>query len=350
MNVYIDFENFKSLINSKEDPHHDLAISIFRKQLNRLFNFDKRRISQESKMVAWAQANLLQGSGKTTNQYNFDPFSNRPITGKSYKELTNSKSCGIYLLDDSGIENLKKSNSVVVGGVNEEVDKLISMLIFDDNSETHEFHIQKVISEKEFSSWEKLQSYKSPFSTILFIDRYMFKGPEVGGNLGLFENNIGQILKVFYEEHNSLTRLIFVYQINKHQVEIGQRDYDAGPDIEKLVKQIKKTIKNVSKNCPAPEIIFVGMPKGHIKADHDRNIISNYIRIKTGGGVMIFDTKGNNVSGSNDFDIYSLSRTNYSNACKELKDKISALIIETVDQFGDSCSLDGVSKFDIVNF
>lgn len=235
---------------------------------------------------------------------------------------------------------------MIIGKISEEKETL-DHLIFDKND--YGFHIQKIIGSAEFERWDRLESFCLPFSTIVFIDRYMFKGPETGGNLGLFDYNIGIILKNFYITKVGPSRLVFIYRIVDN-VSPTHYSYDLGPDLIRLKEKIKRLVKGVNKYCPDPEIILIGVPKDSIEDEHDRHIVSNYIRIKSGDLFVYFDSIGRKVSKSNEIDFYSLGKREYRATTNYLLGKIKTIIQDTLIRYPQYCYCPGsIPKESVIN-
>jgi len=308
MTIYFDKANFFSLITSiKNNPQEADVLRFIKRQVNVHFNFLIDELNEyESIIIEEFQDGVAE-----------------------------------Y------VEKIKRKHCVLIGNINEELSTL-NKLIFD--SDDYGFHTQKIIGPLRFDNWNRIEPYCLPFSTLLIVDRYMFKGHEEGGNLGLFDFNIAVILKKFYENKEGPSQLIFVYQTNPF-VNSANTNFDRGPDIDVLKSKTKKAIKAANKHCPAPNIVFVGVPNGRIKDEHDRNIITNYMRLKSGDSLIYFKSDGSIITKSNDLDIYSMGKKEYRNSSDSLISKIRLYVIETIDTYPHYCSLEsGLTKDDIIIF
>jgi hypothetical protein len=341
MTVYLDLENIVQLL-SKIDayPKGEDVIRFIKKQLNVHLNFLLDSLPEEIYILLEEFMDGVSADFQFTHSIN--KISPRPITMDSLKD-----SSGVYLLNDENTAKVKDKYSFLIGSPGEEME-ILEQLIID--AKDYGFHDQKVIGSAEFDNWYKIEPYCLPFSTLLIVDRYMFKGSQTAGNLSLFEFNLGCILSKFFEHKKAKARLIFVYQINPF-VPLGNINYDSGPEIDHLKQQIIKSVKKLNKHCPSPEIFFIAVPKDRIDAEHDRHIISNYIRFKSGDSLIYFNSRGLKATQSNDFDIYSLGRRKYHENATSLLAVVNQIIIETIDKYPHRCNLeDGVAKEKILNF
>lgn len=313
MKVYFDKENYISFL--KASTESDIArdtLRMIKNQLSIHLNFDLNGLNEEEFIL---HEEFEEGVSAEFVLTKGNDAINRPLKKDSFPE-----NIGVYLLNED-TTSIKRLHTVLIGSLNEEVDILSKLIINKDYS----FHKEKRIG-KDITPDHPLNIEDLPFSTLVVIDRYMFKGPELGGNLGLFEFNLDKILKKVYQDKMGVSKLIFVYQVNVG-VTKENKNYDEGPDLEKLAKKIKNI---TNKHCPSPEIIFVGVPAGSIEDEHDRFIISNYLRIKSGDTYVYFDSKGDIESKSLTVDAYSMAYRAYRETTNTLVDKINSICNETI--------------------
>ncbi|RVU02563.1 hypothetical protein EOD41_01080 [Mucilaginibacter limnophilus] len=335
MIVYFDKANYikylKTVDDDKEGPD---TLRMLKNQLSIHLNFKTEDLDE------YEQVLLEEFQSGVSTHFKFT-FGDNEIVRPIKKENLPSKN-GIYLLDDSSLSSLKKQHTVVAGGVGEEIDALKTLIIDIDYS----FHAERVIG-KDITYTNHLNILGLPFSTLVVVDRYMFKGPEVGGNLGLYQYNLDLILKNAFINKQGYSRLIFVYQINT-KVANTSPYYDEGPDLEKLTTKIKKV---THKYCPAPELYFIGVPSGIIDDEHDRFIISNYLRIKSGDSLIYFDSSGVVTTKSKTVDFYSLGNKNYRDVNTIILNKLSQIIEETLDKHPKYSKVPhGTQSKEVINF
>ena len=331
MTVVFDKENAISFFKQIDDSDiGEDIINLLKRQLSLQFNFELDNIDEalEFQILEFIEAGGRIERGLTIS------FKN----GKDYTEpfcLENiTKNNDVFLLE-SITNKVKKSNKVYSGTIGEEIDILSKLFLNKNDLSTHE---SITIGSDSFKSWRDIERYSTPFSTLLVVDRYMFKGSETGGNLGMFDYNLKEIIATLFKNINHRANLIFIYQINI-SVPLTNLQYDEGPDQVKLRQKVKNATKIYNKYCPEPNISFVAVPKGQIKDEHDRYIISDYIKIKSGDSIVYFDSQSNIISNSNDFDIYSLAKKQYESTTKNLVVKLNSTVNETLRTFKRRCLL-----------
>jgi hypothetical protein len=317
MTVYFDKTNYVNYLKSynSSDKGFD-TLRMVKKQLNVHLNFKLEDLDEYEYILHEEFQSGVSPEFKIT--YNID-LVKRPLQKDSFPSNN-----GIFLLDDENVKKIKTLHSIIIGSVNEEVETLLKLIITEDYS----FHLEKIIG-SDITPTNHLNFLNLPFSTLLIVDRYIFKGPEIGGNLGLYEYNLEKILEKVFENKSGDSRLIFVYQVNV-KVDIGNPKYDIGPDKDKLTDKIKKVVQ---KYCPKPEVFLIGVPFGTIDDEHDRYIFSNYLRIKSGDSLVYFDSLGNIKTKSKSVDLYSLGKRDYRITNEQILNKMNTIIKETLDNF-----------------
>lgn len=336
MVVYFDKENYISYLKNtgKSDIAKD-TLRMIKNQLDVHLNFKLEDLDEyefilheEFEEGVAIEFKITKDIDKITRPLDKDSF--------PFKD-------GIYLLnDDVNINKIKSLHTVLIGSLNEEIETLEKLIINRDYS----FHSEKIIG-TDITPQKHLNILDLPFSTLVVVDRYIFKGPEVGGNLGLYEYNLDKMLKDMFSNKRGISKLIFVYQINVKEPRTSPR-YDEGPDIEKLSAKIKKV---VNKYCPAPAVLFIGVPAGYIDDEHDRYILSNYLRIKSGDCTVYFNSVGEIKTASQSADYYSLAYRQYRLFNTKLVTKINGICNETlVNHQRFSKVPDGIDKNQIISF
>ncbi|MGG7551043.1 hypothetical protein ACQ7CX_10525 [Chryseobacterium arthrosphaerae] len=246
------------------------------------------------------------------------------------KDILNNESNffgSIILLDDHDLINSLKNKKQILAGLLKEETETLSKLFFDDYEMHKEEQIGRDITPDSFISLRDL-----PINKIFIIDRYLFKGPEIGGNISLFEHNIEKILKKLFENRRSKIDIIFVYQIHNKTISNTNKEYDNGPDKKKIVDRIKKL---AHKHCPKPNICMIAVPKDRIKDEHDRHIITDYLRIKSGDTFTYFKSDGEIISKSLFIDLYSHGKKSYKDNSAILMSKINDYTNDCIEKYPD---------------
>lgn len=313
MTVYFDKDNFINYF--KKIDESDIGadtLRMLKKQLNVHLNFKIEELDEyECILIEEFQSGVAEDFCFSQG---IDKIS-RPLNKESFPSYN-----GIYLINCENIDKAKKLHLVMLGKVDEEIDVLGKLIINKDYS----FHNEKLIG-SDITPTIALDLLDLPFSTLIFIDRYIFKA----GNLALYDYNLDKILKKMFLNKEGLSRLVFVYQVTINVPKTSPK-YDKGPDLDKLMQKIKKV---VTKYCTAPEVFLIGVPAGAIDDEHDRYIISNYLRIKSGDSIIYFDSTGGILTKSKTVDFYSLGYKQYRLTNKTILFKINGIIEEALNKY-----------------
>lgn len=319
MTCYFDIANFREFSKQnvqKETTEESMAcLRMLKKNFNIILNdvaYDD--LDEEIKILIEEFQSGVEG------EFGFRKGIIESIS-KCQKEFFGS----ILLLDQATlVSTLKNKNQILVGCLTEETETLSKLLIADQ-----EFHSEEQIG-KHITFDNFLNLKKLPVSKIFIIDRYLFKGPEIGGNLGLFEFNIQKLLQTVFEDRQSKIDIIFVYQVHNKTVAADHRDYDNGPEKSTIVERIKKM---VHKHCPKPNVCMIAVPKGKIEDEHDRHIITDYLRIKSGDSFAYFKSTGEIGSKSLFVDFYSHGKKAYKDNTQVLLSKINTYTNECIAKY-----------------
>lgn len=337
MVAYFDEANLTSLFKQvDEHPFGNDVMSLLKKQLNLFFNFNLDSIPEELEIQL---SEFTEGTGRNRDELSIqfsdkDIFEKRPVA-----EVANPN--GIYLLD--GIEpNLLNSNLYLMSNVGDEITTLQNLIIDEYSSDLQE---QRSIIDDDFNSWNEVTKYLKPFNSMVIVDRYMFSNSNDERNLKLFEHNLKKFLSNAYVNIKGQTRLVFVFQINPNH-----RDYpDPGPDSTAMIQKIIKAAKSKNKYLKSPEVVLVYVVK-QIEDEHDRNILSNYFRIKSGDTFVYFNEASEIITQSSDLDFYSMGKLQYRKTANNLRNKIIHLINEVQRNNPDRIKANFDLNGQIINF
>ncbi len=296
MTTYFDKANLISFFKQVDEHRFgDDVLSILKKQLNLFFNFSLDSISEE---LEDQLSEFTEGVGRNRDKLTIkfsdkDIFNDRPVS-------TVKNTNGIYLLESIEAK-LLNSYMYLMANVGDEINTLQKLIINEYDSSLHE---QRTISEADFNSWDKVIKYIRPFNSMVIVDRYMFSG-SAAGNLGMFEYNLKKFLAHSFEKIQGQPRLVFIFQIkaNRAQPEMG-------PDSGEMISKIVKAVKTKNKHCKRPEVALVYV-SNTFSDEHDRSIITNYFRIKSGDTFVYFNSTNTIITNSSDLDFYSLGNLQY---------------------------------------
>jgi hypothetical protein len=343
MTVIFDKENAISFFKNIDSfEFGDDIHKLLKRQTNLQFNFDLDEIEEALELQI---LEFIETGGRKDN--NLKILFKKKVEKKvpfCLNDITNNND--VYLLK-SVTKKVKEANRVLIGELGEEIEVLKKLFLNLIDLSIQE-NIQ--IGSDEFTSWDDIEIFNRPFSSMIIVDRYMFKGPQIGGNLGLFEHNLKNILGVFFKNQTQRPNLTFIYQINPF-VQKTNPHFDEGPDLQVLKQKVKNAVKKFNKYCLEPKINFIPVPKGTIEDEHDRHIITNYLRIKSGDTLVYFNSNKEVITKSNEFDIYSLARKKYRDTTKSLVDKLNNIVNEVLSKFEQRCLLnDPEEKENLINF
>lgn len=334
MTIVFDKENARSFFKLVE-LHKDLGdelLRLLKRELNLVFNFsiDEADDALENQLMEINNA----GGRKEKNLkivYRKERFYSNQFCVEDVFDNTS-----VYLLEKIS-NKIKNSNKVLVGTIGEELDILSKLFIDMDEYSVHE----EPYIRDSLQSWDDISPYVKPFSTIIIVDRYLFKS----NNLALFDSNLRIILANFYKNQKEKTKLVFVYQTNAHLAQ-SHKDHEENLDFSFVKNKISKAIKSSNKHCPKPDVYFIGVPKNRIDDDHDRNLFTNYFRIKSNDVFVYFDSNGTKITNSETFDLYSFARSRYHETANKLLSKIVDIAKEvmTDSKYKRLCCLNGVEN------
>lgn len=337
MTIVFDKENARSFFRQLNTTLAEDIFRLLKRQLNIVFNFSREELESDEKLEM--QIGEFHETGGRKKRSLTIEYLDKPLYEEVFCLHNVYNNNSVFLLEKI-TGKIKEAHKVLIGSVGEEIEVLSRLLVNVEDGETHD---QRIIGSQNFKDWNAIEEFVRPFSTLIVVDRYMFKGPEIGGNLGLFDYNLKIFLQHMYKNQKQRTDIVFIYQIDDAPPKT-RKNYDEGPDLQKLKNRILNAIKQVNKYCPKPRLTFIAVPKGKIEDDHDRHIITNYIRIKSGDSLVYFDSTGRQLTTSNEFDIYSLARKQYEETTYSLLDKLKVIVQSAIDNYAAKCELNGCVK------
>lgn len=299
MDIYIDKENLLSLINSRTETLYYDCIKILKKQLNIFFNFSKDVLKEDDKLMAW-YSSLQEGVGEN-NKFSFGHnFPSRPLKSNAYKQFNSQQLSSVYLLNDEKIEILKSTGTVLIGKPGEELSILNSLFL---NQKDYLFDKRWKIGGNGFEKWEDLIDYSLPLTDIIIVD------PFVCSDTSLLKYNLLPFLSCL--SNKVKTKLNVIIYTNK----------ETSLPYEDLSYIIRKTINDSTGVNPNFTLIKYTDKRGvPSKAEHDRTVFLNYVRIYSGDTINYFNNTGKITKGR-EIHYSSLARDeNYYLAFELIKD------------------------------
>lgn len=306
MELYIDINNLKSFIKSKDSDDFDDCKRMLRRQLHVVYNFDKEMLKSEPILQQFVTM-ISEGRGLSEESDKFLPstaiFPERPIKANSYSNWNWRELSSVYLIDDIDSRKLKNKGCVLLGETGEELSILMKLFCGMDYDFHHLYDLQK-----NFNSWEQLTADNQtlPCTDIIINDRYL-----LANSYDLVECNLRPLLTVLAGNVKNRINVV-VFTKNKTLLEFGKDKADA---------IIKNTLLKVT--GMKPNVTFV-TSNDNDKIPHDRFIITNYRLIRSGDSFLYFDTKGKKITNGGALDIDSMANHETYTFVQSLLEKLQA--------------------------
>lgn len=278
MNVYIDKDNLLSFLKSRNDSGWDDCLRMLQKQCDVFFNFSKEDIISEEDLLKketlrdFVKKDLTQGKWCSWKRLesNAKPFPERPVQESIYNASNVDDLQSVYLIDDERVKFMQKDGCLLISSVGEEVKSLATLIPGDD------YQFSKNILIKELLSWNETNSYLSPCTDIIIVDRYMFNADDE-----TLKNNIFSLISVLSSKvKNHKINICFITDKE------AQNEHVDWPGI---ISKTKEVVKRRTK--AEPFVTIVKMPKKGLPdnlREHDRTIFTNYKYIYSGDTFTYF--------------------------------------------------------------
>ena len=287
MDLYIDIENLRSFVHSKDKEDFDDCLRMLRRQLHVIYNTDKGAIKNDEEIIPWIQRiSDGRGASEEVDLFLGEKFPQRPIKSNSYNDWTRKKLSSVYLIKDIDISKLKNKGCILLGDEGEELKILTRLFCGSDYDYHHLYDLQK-----NFFSWEQLTEDNQllPCTDIVLNDRYLFANDE-----SLVQYNLGGLLKALANNVKNKIDVVIFTKYDSLNV-FG---------IEKAHKIVKQTLKDIT--GMKPNVTFVASNDSKI-IGHDRFVITNYRLIRSGDSFIYFNTKGERITNGGSLDVDSLA-------------------------------------------
>jgi hypothetical protein len=260
LTLYIDKENVKSFVQSKDKDLFDDCTRLIRKNIDIHYNFPKEDIAKDSYLQLWFR--YVNGQGVGNNfEYSLcseDIFPERPFSLKDFGPEGNEDPFAIYLLDEKqSCNKIKNHNCILIGAVGQEITTIKQLL--DINEEEEEFAIE--VFKK---GWEKYCP-KLPLTDIVLCDNYYFS------NYGVYKRNNNNLIRVLSSRAKKFPiNVVIITRNSEISMDINIKDE---------LDNIKDLVVEASGNEDSSVTII-----GTRNAIHDRDLITNYYRIYSTAG------------------------------------------------------------------
>ncbi len=288
MDLYIDYRNLKSFLDSRQSDDFADCERMIKRQLHVIYNMEKDFLKSDPILCQWVlKLGEGRGDSEKTDSFSSEKFPLRPIKSNAPTQWNRKQLSSIYLIDDEDSSKLKQRGTVLLGNVGEEISELKKLFCGKDYEYHHLYDLQK-----SFNSWDQLSKQILPCTDIIINDRYLFKN-----QVELVDYNLSRMLKVLVANVQNKINIVFYtcYNFLKEFNVLQAKDI------------IKKAIKNINKIDP--NVTFVTSNSNNL-IPHDRFIITNYRLIRSGDSFLYFNTEGKRITNGGSLDVDSLA--NYS--------------------------------------
>lgn len=324
MDLYFDEVNLKAFIGRVGDPLHDECLNTVRKLLNVKFNFTKDRLAQDPDLLAWYTTNLTSGIGTSDKYFLEDQFPERPLKSNSYISFDMEQLSAIYLIDDERVEIFKEAHAVLCGAPGECLET-ISTTFLKNNDYRFERTLlikgrsdspEKNIDDSVLKQWNDLSTFDLPLTDIVIFDQFALKQPD------LIDYNLIPMVTALVNNVAAKVNVI-IYTSTK----------EAFVDHVELDKVIKKAVSNITgKKCTFTLIRVTSQRGVRSKAEHDRCIITNYGRYRSGDSFAYWKEDGTRFNTGRDLSISSLAHPETHDQFRQLIEDIQS----NIDGLSDS--------------
>lgn len=309
MRLYIDKNNLISLLLSRDIDGYEDCLRMVKRQLDVYFFFSKKNLDKDMDQdLITMMSTFTTGVGNSKAVFMdtaaFE-YPERPMKGNSSSSFTPEQLSSVYLLSDNPEDKLdfiKERGNILIGGINDEINTL-KKLIFDD------YQYACKIKESDFESkgWNALKEFAMPCTDILLIDNYILSDES------LYDYNIYPLLRMISRCGSG--KQINIVIVTKKRNHNRALKYDFEPDWKNIKSKIKFEIK---KECGSKSVnvTFVLLPKDI--DEHDRTIITNYVRMHSGDSYNYLNSSGTYISKSHHLLIDSLAHADNQELANEV--------------------------------
>ena len=300
MNLYIDKENIEALIGAQKASLYNECMSTIKKQLSVFFNFSKKDLKANDSLQSWYMG-LSEGVGRD-NTFTFmddDVVPKRPIAANCHSDFTSAKLSAIYLLNDEHLSNLKNPGAVLVGAPGEELDVFNRLFLLQKD---YDFNKELLIGSADFSTWQDISKYAMPLTDIIFVDSYILS------DSSLVPSNFIRFLEVMCQSVKCPVNIVAYVNI-KH--------VPTAPSV--IRQQVLAAIQNITGHTPAFTLVqYTDQAGVDSLSEHDRTVVTNYVRIKSGDTYNYFWSDGRKKTKGRELSLMSLAKKANHDLAKKL--------------------------------
>lgn len=308
MNLYIDKENVLSLIGQYKKPLYEDCIKVIKKQLSVFFNFSKKDVKSDENLMAWMSL-LNEGVG-LNNEFKFQDefiFPPRPLTENFHIGFSHAKLSAMYLINDESIALVKRQGALLIAGVGEEI-TLFNKIFLQRGD--YDFHKELRIGGPDFRRWTDVSKYAMPLTDIIFVDSFILT------DASLIESNLTKYLPILTTHARTCVNIVLY--VNNAHISI---------QFSELKRLIQEHVSMVTGIAPTVTLVrYTDQRDVESVAEHDRTVLTNYTRIKSGDTYNYFNAAGATISKGREITYVSLAKRDNHDLAKLLITELQAKI------------------------
>jgi hypothetical protein len=368
MDIYIDKENLKSFIKSRNNPNYkdcyDDCCRMLKRQLRINYNFEKTETLEDelNKDGLWESYSKIatQGNGwsEDVDEYLKESIPSRPIVlskfpprriepNSSFMLNNLHQHSNVFLINDEKASLLQDKGTSLIGPLGQEINTLKQLFCGND----YDFHkLYDTQNPKSFSNWEQLSKdgVNLPLSDIVIMDRY------IGSQEDIMQFNLIKLIEVLTRKVKETVNVVLFCNRKYNWKDGNGKTIEIEPNWNDIKGNIKKFLFEKTGNKCNVTIVFFPSPERNEKnkqkdPDHDRIIFTNYMLYKSGDSFCYYNSKGVNISSGISLDVYSLAQKgNYEFAISFLE--YAQKIYDKVKQKNNSELIIGDKKSNYITF
>lgn len=301
MKLYVDRQNLINLFTQKH-PLRDDALRTVQRQLDVHFNFSKAEAYADetlSMLLPAFNEGLAEG---VTHEFEAEGYI--PFELKSNVHTTHPDRHAVFLSENNSKAALcQQKRGFLVFGPGQEFDLFRELFL---GRSDYDFDKRLGIGSAEFSAWPHLAPYALPFTDFILIDNYLYD------DASLIPSNLHPFLDELHRRKQLDTNLVFF--TDRDRFTTGQ---EAG-----FMATIRQRVQAVTGIRPNLTLVFWRQRRGVDNfAEHDRTLVTNYLRMYSGDTFNYFDSTGHTITHGRELTISSLAkRENFTLARKLIAD------------------------------
>ena len=317
IDVYFDFDNAIRIHSGKASSEVvNNGVKAIKKHCKIKFNFSKKE-AQDDETMQFVIKGFTEGLGLDNSVIFCDEVvPSRPVKSNFHQEVPNKQS--IFFINGE-IHNGQRAGSLLMCNLGEEEELLRKLMFFHDE---YKFSKDLLIGSTDFDSWEKIQRFILPFTDLIILDKFLFN------DISSISSNYETILNQLHIGKDIKTNIIIVTQPDKiHQ------SYD-------VITQTKEVVKKIIGKKPNVTLITY-----RSKPEHDRTIITNYTRFKSGDTFNYFNSRNEKITTGRELDLKCLIDSEYFNLTASLISDLQAVVDDLQRRNPDKIKGDKISNF-----